>query len=132
MGCDIHMILAKKSKNTYKCIKQFDLYRQYRLFGLLAGVRDVSVEPIVAPRGILSGAPQEWYSGAPELDLWQEEDTIWLGDHSFSYLTLEDFINYKKYGQYMLDSEGDWTQLKELIFELVVNKNSILVFGFDS
>mgnify|MGYP006871893195 FL=1 len=81
MGCDIHCYLAHRvrDKNGYhweaapiyekvgvwgedsEHMELCEAYksRNYRLFGVLAGVRDVSYEPIVEPRGLGYACPAE-------------------------------------------------------------------------
>ena len=81
IGCDIHCYLARrlKDKNGYhweaapiyekigawrenpEHMELCEAYkgRNYQLFGVLAGVRNISYEPIVEPRGLGGACPAE-------------------------------------------------------------------------
>lgn len=52
MGCDIHIHIEVKIKNVWHHYSNLCIARSYRLFGKLAGVRDLSEIPICSPRGI--------------------------------------------------------------------------------
>lgn len=87
MGCDIHGHIegAYKDSTDWELIAlgELCLPRDYVLFGALAGVRDNSIVPVVPPRG----SPKDgcWVcdpeAGDPHFD---------LGDHTFSWLTLDE------------------------------------------
>jgi hypothetical protein len=83
MGCDIHMIVQRKTATGWETIPEFDCFddRNYGVFGFLAGVRNYSdVPPLSEPRGL------------PD-DI-QEGDDGWLGDHSFSWLVASELTNF--------------------------------------
>ncbi|MCH7577400.1 MAG: hypothetical protein IH822_06355 [Chloroflexi bacterium] len=56
MGCDIHGVIEVNKypgrRHSHWPHAEVYLDRHYRLFGVLAGVRDDSVEPVVSPRGL--------------------------------------------------------------------------------
>lgn len=52
MGCDIHVHVEIKVKDKWEHYNIPQVRRYYKLFGLLAGVRDPEQVPIVQPRGV--------------------------------------------------------------------------------
>lgn len=50
MGCDIKLHIEIKVDGTWHHYGAPSIKRWYRLFGLMAGVRDTEVQPICAPR----------------------------------------------------------------------------------
>ena len=110
MGCDIHVTLQHRNKDNqwedadfYKSLptRQFERvpiydWRNYPLFGLLAGVRS-SIEPIDYPRGIPDDAP-DWYE-----KVYSTRDY-----HSHTYYTLNELIDY-------LNSIKNPTTLKPIV-----------------
>lgn len=86
MGCDIHVQAEKRVNGKWTAIdcSIFD-WRSYGMFGFLANVRNYSdVPPISEPRGL----PED-------VDCSNEDD--WLGDHSFSWLSTEELLNFDYY-----------------------------------
>jgi hypothetical protein len=82
MGCDIHSIAEKRVNGKWEQLPfaPFD-WRGYGMFGFLADVRNYSaVPPISKPRGL------------PD-DFTREEDDD-LGDHSFSWLSVEELLAF--------------------------------------
>ena len=81
MGCDIHSRAEKRENGKWTVIPglaPFD-WRSYGMYGFLANVRNYSaVPPISEPRGLPDDAPPE------------DEDNGWLGDHSYSWLSLDE------------------------------------------
>lgn len=73
--------------------------RSYRTFTLLAGVRDggEGIEPIAQPRGLPDDLSPELRSACEAMS---EDDTEsswwWFGDHSHSWLTLAEILEYGK------------------------------------
>ena len=63
MGADIHVFVETNSDNKlspawwYMTAKDVRLNRWYTMFGALAGVRCVDIEPIAPRRGIPDGSP---------------------------------------------------------------------------
>jgi len=113
MGTDIHLV-AEYYKDGRWHLSDVELpdYRNYRAFAVLADVRNGyafagfdtgdPVDPISYPRGLPDDLSQELQAildneeQDDELD-WdkEEEDTfIWLGDHSFSWVTLKELLDY--------------------------------------
>lgn len=92
MGCDIHIIAQKRVNGVWEPVRgnfyegsyPFD-WRSYGMFGFLAGVRNYSdVPPIALPRGLPDGVPDQ--DG--------DDDDEWLGDHSYSWLSVEELAAF--------------------------------------
>lgn len=105
MGTDIHPMVQVKEGDAWNIVQMplpvYDAVekRNYALFPILAGVRnwDESVTPIAMPRGLPAGVgrwPEDanvWMleSVVHELGRYDKpEDETYLGEHSFSWLTL--------------------------------------------
>lgn len=85
MGCDIHSRAEKRVGGKWQVIPGFEPFdwRSYGMYGFLANVRNYSaVPPLAEPRGIPEDAPPD------------DEEGIWLGDHSFSWLSLEELLAF--------------------------------------
>lgn len=88
MGCDIHIIAQKRNEQGQWVavsgkFSPFD-WRSYGMYGWLAGVRNYSdVTPISEPRGL----PDDF-----SLVKWEAETNDWLGDHSYSWLSVEELL----------------------------------------
>lgn len=104
MGTDIHVNMEirvdGKWENVFKDAKHFDVLnrvflnigRNYDLFAMLADVRNgvgfagittgSGFEPIFEPRGL----PDDWD---------RPSDDCWLGDHSHTWFTLEELLEYR-------------------------------------
>jgi hypothetical protein len=92
MGCDIHDIVQVRDEqgkwNTV--IDNFLDGRHYNLFAVIGDVRNYyDIKPIASYRGI------PW-------DVEWDEDSYQFGDHSQSWVTLEELLNY------------DWNQTVEV------------------
>jgi hypothetical protein len=85
MGCDIHLFLEGKNKDTGEwdhIIAELDDGRNYYLFGLIAGVRKTRV--IFEPKGL----PKDISTKV------REQSIAWGADaHSFSYLNQENLVH---------------------------------------
>ena len=102
MGCDIHtMFQAHGVGGWFDIPSNYDNERHYMLFSWLAGVRNRwDIEPISEPRGLPGGFEvdgfMDHYAIYPEtakLNSRGEEDPeVWMGDHSFSWLTAEEIL----------------------------------------
>lgn len=88
MGCDIHIRAEKREGDRWVPVRggftdgpnPFD-WRSYGMFGFLADVRNYSaIPPIAKPRGLPSDAT--------------EDDDDWLGDHSQSWLSVEELAAF--------------------------------------
>lgn len=106
MGCDIHSVAIDANGKPINGGKWADGksanpdhewldgegepfgWRNYGVFGFLAGVRNYSgVTPISEPRGL----PDDLEPGASD-DYW--EDECWLGDHSHSWLSVAELAAF--------------------------------------
>lgn len=83
MGCDIHMQAERKVDGKWQIVPgNFFDWRGYNVFAFLAGVRNYSgVTPIASPRGL------------PD-DAVMADDGDDLGDHSFSWLSLDELLAF--------------------------------------
>ena len=118
MGCDIHAVFQTKKDGKWEFIQdKYERNRHYQLFAVLAGVRNGygfagittgdAVVPISEPRGF----PDDWecedevkMPGWEFCSPWQQEyaaknpaaypngPVIWLGDHSYSWLTADEML----------------------------------------
>lgn len=136
MGCDIHGVLQHKEKGQWVDKEILDIDRNYSLFGVLAGVRGFYEVPIDEPRGL----PKDFhvverpeYTGTkyrPSAIYESEygDPGIFMGDHSFTYLTLEEIQKYKHWHRI------DYVQqeFKDLFFRCRDLSKWRLVLGFDS
>ena len=52
MGCDIHVFVEHRSGTAWRLLGRFRPDQDYVMFGILAGVRDTTVQAIAAPRGM--------------------------------------------------------------------------------
>lgn len=52
MGCDIHFHVEIKVDGEWQHYGHINVGRNYRLFGIMAGVRSHDVDPIVDPKGL--------------------------------------------------------------------------------
>jgi hypothetical protein len=52
MGCDIHLHIEIMIDDKWEHYSAPKIDRNYELFGLMAGVRDETIEPICLPKGI--------------------------------------------------------------------------------
>lgn len=139
MGCDIHIaVQVKNNDEWFTIIHPMGAYncRNYRLFAILAGVRNAfDIIPISQPKGL------------PEGFIEQEHYPFWIGDHSFSFLTLQEIKNYDwgkklKFGE--IEEESTYKEICGSFFEWLDGLKEFtrldytpddhlrLVFGFDS
>ncbi|CAN5950724.1 unnamed protein product [Sphagnum jensenii] len=84
MGCDIKMLVQRKTATGWETIPEFDCWddRNYAVFGFLVGVHNYSdVPPLSEPRGL------------PD-NIQAEDDDVWLGEHSFSWLLASELTNF--------------------------------------
>src|ERR1700684_1139747 len=96
MGCDIHGVIERRTAYGWKRLEgaYFPNNRNYDVFAILADVRNgrgfagvkigEGFDPIAESRGLPDGYTPDKYSS----------DDFWLGDHSYSWLTLREVFEY--------------------------------------
>lgn len=114
MGTDIHGVLQRAykvgGKQYWRTECEMERGRNYCLFAALAGVRNGygfagvpthnPITPISEPRDWPDDFDLTSIRGRiPGVDWDEEEEELWLGDHSFSWLTLEEVINWDGWDQ---------------------------------
>lgn len=131
MGCDIHVCVELKESWGNKwcaCILEDGAFsdRNYVLFGMLAGVRGDG-PTISEPRG--------WPPDlSPEVKTAIEND---MGDHSASWLTVKEILEFHKSGEQQQYCEHffNWLRFESTWLEYIVKETPErvrLVFNFDS
>lgn len=105
MGTDIHGVIQHRHDRDkiWRVVGEIEGDRNYRVFAMLAGVRNgfgfagvpthEAIEPISAPRGI----PEDLCTDGEGALVWDDYGTqkqCWLGDHSFSWLMLDEVVNW--------------------------------------
>ena len=122
MGCDIHGVFQERHGNKLPLWvdieSKYEFNRHYQLFAVFAGVRNGfgfagiptgdSVDPISEPRGlpddfvVKNGEdhPVNFEDVLSEIDREcqtdGEEPYVWMGDHSHSWLSGEELIEWRK------------------------------------
>lgn len=86
MGCDIHVRVERRVGTSYNIVHMRPppfKHRNYSVFGFLADVRNYSaVPPISQPRGV-----------PPDIN-YSEDDVDYIGDHSFSWLSVAELVAF--------------------------------------
>lgn len=159
MGCDIHSVAQVKKNGVWEtvCLHVAGDDRDYVTFGILAHVRSVPPEgPISEPKGYPADFRSDVNNEHPVPatvaadDYWAtrlaSEPSIWMGEHSHSWLTLaeiEEYINRVGAPQLNMFSD-EWdllgrvpeiaSRLKELAQShgVASHEDVRYVFGFDS
>lgn len=138
MGTDIHGVVQTRSHNSSRPWTneiEIDDDRSYIRFAVLADVNNYSnVTPIAAPRGL----PHD--CGVVDGDVqmtFGSRGSVWLGDHSHSWLTPKEILNWNGW-----DQKVDGTPLRDLCENFIrwvkwvdvryVWQDVRIVFGFDS
>ena len=106
MGCDIHPVVEVKIKGRWEKYCELEVGRDYVLFGKLAGVRDLSVNPISWPKGFphnLSGLTSLYFN---------IDDSDNNGFHDASYLTRTELS--KLYRWLVLIHGRSWYEFDEM------------------
>lgn len=128
MGTDIHGGFIKFTKDVNENIikkipvkTNWSMNRDYTLFAILAGIRNgfgvaghyrhEPLEPITQGRGLPFGLTVQdetceelynpWYGtewGDPD----DEEFGCWMGDHSYTYMTCKEILEWKGWDLYLL------------------------------
>lgn len=124
MGCDIHGVFQRKVNDVWDDVHtKYECQRDYNLFSILAGVRGDTM-PIAQPRGLPEDFYITGYQPGPESEEdpddygdskyhpikdvsyfseWRQkchdpkEDmlAIWMGEHSFSWLTSTEILAWR-------------------------------------
>lgn len=155
MGSDIHIVIQRQDESgawreiVYQdALRDYEVGRRtlvadvpvapacfsernYPLFGALAGVR-WDTKPISTPRGLPEGFDVEQVAPDPECD---EKEPRWLGDHSFSWLTLDELLAYdwKELAKEPFGWRIEWPDVVlPWLAQLADGRPLRLVFGFDS
>ena len=133
MGCDIHMVVQFRKDGVWLDAPVviaapwgdpwWEL-RDYVTFGVLAGVRDKQVPRIADPRGF----PEDFDNTVDPLALDAVHHGKWMGDHSFSWVTLAELKAVKGYARKM-SLIPEWVPELE---RLGAPEDVRIVFGFDS
>lgn len=121
MGCDIHAIVEVRNTDAdpWKVYDLPDLERNYDIFGALVGghPRARSVDGVIPARGL----PKD-----------MSEHSVYLGDHTYSWLSREEtLVAFAAYRQDCGELGGRWLFLA-YSFEFPEYPQMRLVFGFDS
>lgn len=145
MGCDIRAILQENKDGQWEDREILEINRDYDLFSILAGVRGF-YKPIAEPRGFPSGfeVSDSNYYKIKRVCFKEnriKDDEFWLGDHSFSWLTLQELVDYdwSHYFYFIPDHEEDTYDVYRMppdFIRLFLTKRPLnkwrIVFGFDS
>jgi hypothetical protein len=110
LGTDIHGVLESRYRDDspWYFDGEIESGRNYRVFAALAGVRNGAgfagvkthepITPIAEPRGW----PEDFDEKRTALrlnDYRDDEEELWLGDHSFSWLSLDEILNWDGWDQ---------------------------------
>lgn len=126
MGCDIHAMIEVRIDGRWYNAGDPIISRNYRIFSILANVRNYDEVPFIAtPRDLPEDATFAMKS------LYKVD----IGGHSASWVSLKEIINF-----YMQGKEEDILQWKQLIKKMkrakktygVKTKHVRLVFYFDN
>lgn len=136
MGADIHGVLQGKVGSKWESFYEIDDDRSYAVFSALAGVRNYNdVTPIAEPRGLPEGFSMDENES---VTLRYSNQKIWTGEHSHSWLTLDEILNWDGWSQQLDNGTtlGDaceqfitwakWAKMRMSYF------GARIVFGFDS
>lgn len=100
MGCDIHMIMQKREGDAWIMAPQIEEYdwRNYTTFAIMADVRNYEHRKL-PPISRFRGLPPDMYEVGWVINaegLYDPEGKFvqYLGDHSFSYLTLQEVLDW--------------------------------------
>jgi len=158
MGCDIHSICEVFNPQTNTWERTGDLFpldkydrehfkkdlgpepfstRNYGLFGFLANVRNMSeCTPLRYSRGLPPEYANYWESN-------NSHNSLYLGDHSFSWLLLSELLNFDYSKEFYDQRYKERRTYKDLVGEKFFTSLEIMktlgppehvrvVFGFDS
>lgn len=157
MGCDIHLFVETRNHDTGAWELRSDAprlhHRNYAVFAILANQRNgEGFTPISEPRGLppdVSNALAAIHANdvAEEPDESKEDadgeayGDYWVGDHSFSWLTLAELLEWR---QSFASATDDRRRIRDLYDRFIpelfafahqrsLNPTDVrIVFGFDS
>ena len=124
MGCDIHAQLERKwpeetwDNYVLSVATEFDIDRNYLLFGYLAGVRNYDVVPIIAPKGLPKSVS---FSTRDEYEKWDSDA------HTPSWLTFKELKKLPKQFK-----KEDFYKVMEVLAKNHGQENVRMVFWFDN
>ncbi len=132
--------MQKKEKGKWVDKEILDLDRDYTLFNILAGVRGDSYKPISYPKGLPEGFEmtnrKEAMCTYHPTHLTKDEDwdpgVFWMGEHSYSHLTLQEINKYNWNKVYLKDDYWPQREFTDLFIRCKNLKNWRIVMGFDS
>lgn len=129
MGCDIHVLFQELKGGVWVPAGEDrpNFYRDYPSFDALAGVRGNSYQ-LYPQRGL----PEDLLVEYKE----DRDDYTYLGDHSFSWLTLKELRKLSAKVSKKYDEESDFQTLHDITTDLAniggAEDKLRVVFGFDS
>jgi hypothetical protein len=146
MGCDIHGVFQRKEGAAWTDIESlYDQDRDYRLFSMLAGVRNsYDIEPIALPRGLpldldfdFDGEDHAVVSAlhiCSRRRSWLEDGdplVVDMGDHSFTWLGSTEMLSYaaRLSGELKAETSYFFDEIARLVAE---HGDVRFVFGFDN
>lgn len=138
MGCDIHGVVQTRWKDgaAWRTRAMIDRDRNYLLFSALAGVRGYDDSaPISEPRGLPNDFKPGKRMDEHVLELEGSTVNIWMGDHSHSWLTLDEIEQWPGWDQNDLRArvgEQWWAWLRWIRLKYGELADVRLVFGFDN
>ncbi len=104
MGCDIHGVFQTRysKESLWRTEMEIEDGRNYLAFSALAGVRNYTgVTPISEPRGL----PDDFdMKEASKVMRYGDPNNPWMGDHSFSWLTLDEIRSWDGWDQIVNDN----------------------------
>lgn len=139
MGCDIHTYVECRVNGLWERQMpegegfslrrgQWELGRNYMLFGILAGVRNRDVLPISEPRGLpedcskeIRERHEEWSVDAHSTSYFLISELLDAREHVFEmkkYFDFKDYVSYKETGK----PEQWFSSYLPMDFELISNE----------
>lgn len=125
MGCNIHFgvqirVFSVEDGSEFVTVCRGFEYSDYDLFALLAGVRNYhNVTPLSQPRGLpkdlglcklegegnisLVADEEHRYHPKKTYNNWHSSAAIWMGVHSHTWFTLNEFDNFKCENELFMD-----------------------------
>jgi len=139
MGCDIHENIEIKIGNQWVYIGNICLYRNYALFGVLAGVRNHDIEPVSTPKGLpnnMSKVIHDEVETYIDKDFSPENISVHedVGFHSCSYLNIKELKVAKEIYEEYFGEDGfpEFLDEMEKLNDLPFVNDVRMVFWFDN